>query len=195
MRMIIIALLATIASASNPRPSPSDSAAMARWVVSQNDWGVLSTISVHLQGSPWGNVASYSDGPVGSSGGTPFFYLSHLDPTPRDIDRDPRCSFTLSEAPLGSCGTVDTENPTCARLTLTGKLAVITDKEELDFAAYALFSKHPEMPDWPKGHQWVFYKLEIQDIFLIDNYGGAKILTVSEYYRGNSSVTYPSSVA
>lgn len=72
------------------------------------------------------NVASYSDGPVGSSGGTPFFYLSHLDPTPRDIDRDPRCSFTLSEAPLGSCGSIDTENPTCARLTLTGKVLSIS---------------------------------------------------------------------
>jgi hypothetical protein len=71
------------------------------------------------------NVASFSDGPVGSSGGTPFFYLSKMDPTPNDIDSDPRCSLSLSEAPLGSCGGVDTENPTCARLTLSGKVCCV----------------------------------------------------------------------
>jgi len=42
-----------------------------------------------------------------------------------------------------------------------------------------------ERADWPKGHKWIFYKLDIEDIFLIDNYGGAKPLTVSEYYRGS----------
>jgi len=185
---MVVMLLATCASeavASSLRPSPSDSPAMARWLVSQSDWGVLSTISVHLRGTPWGNIASFSDGPVGSSGGTPFFYLSKMDPTPIDIDSDPRCSLAISETSLGSCGSVDTENPTCARLTLSGKLKEITDKQELDFAAYALFSKHPEMPSWPKGHKWIFYKLDIDDIFLIDNYGGAKLLTVSEYYRGS----------
>ena len=70
-------------------------------------------------------MASFSDGPVGSSGGTPFFYLSKMDPTPNDIESDPRCSLSLSEAPLGSCGGVDTENPTCARLTLSGKVCSV----------------------------------------------------------------------
>lgn len=183
---ILLALLSAYgAVATTSRPDPSDSPAMARWLVSQSDWGVLSTISIHLKGMPWGNVASFSDGPVGSSNGTPFFYLSKMDPTPNDIESDPRCSLSLSEAPLGSCGGVDTENPTCARLTLSGNMKELTDKEELDFAAQALFSKHPEMPDWPKGHKWIFYKLEIVDIFLIDYYGGAKPITVDEYYRGS----------
>ncbi|KAG0585635.1 hypothetical protein KC19_2G026800 [Ceratodon purpureus] len=189
MAMAIMVTLALFtgsgASATSARPNPSDSPAMARWLVSQSDWGVLSTISIHLKGMPWGNVASFSDGPVGTSKGTPYFYLSKMDPTPNDIESDPRCSLSLSEAPLGSCGGVDTENPTCARLTLSGKMQEVTDTQELDFASQALFSKHPEMPDWPKGHKWVFYKLEIADIFLIDYYGGAKPITVDEYYRGS----------
>jgi hypothetical protein len=69
------------------------------------------------------NIASFSDGEPGNSTGTPFFYLSKLDPTPNDLERDPRCSFSLSEAPIGTCGSTDVENPTCARLTLTGKVS------------------------------------------------------------------------
>ena len=72
------------------------------------------------------NVASFSDGPEGFSGGLPFFYLSKMDPTPNDIDSDPRSSLTLSEAPLGSCGGVDVENPTCARLTLSGRACSVS---------------------------------------------------------------------
>ena len=39
---------------------------------------------------------------------------------------------------------------------------------------------------WPKWHKFIFYKLEISDIFLVDNYGGAKPVTVQEYYKGSS---------
>uniref|UniRef100_A0A7I4C232 CREG-like beta-barrel domain-containing protein n=1 Tax=Physcomitrium patens TaxID=3218 RepID=A0A7I4C232_PHYPA len=121
---ITLAMLVICASGAVPgssRPDPSDAPATARWLVAQSAWGVLSTISIHLEGAPWGNVAAFSDGPVGSSGGTPFFYLSRMDPTPNDITLDSRCSLTLSEASLGTCGSVDPENPTCARLTLSGK--------------------------------------------------------------------------
>jgi hypothetical protein len=68
----------------------------------------------------------------------------------------------------------------------------ITDQQELDFAALALFSKHPEMPDWPKWHKWIFYKLDIVNIYLLDNYGGAKPVTVSEYYRGHAQAALTS---
>lgn len=39
---------------------------------------------------------------------------------------------------------------------------------------------------WPKWHKFIFYKLEILDIFLVDNYGGAKPVTVEEYYKDSS---------
>jgi hypothetical protein len=74
------------------------------------------------------NIASFSDGPVGSSRGTPYFYLSKMDPTPKDIELDPRCSLSLSEAPLGTCGGLDAENPTCARLTLSGKACCLAQR-------------------------------------------------------------------
>jgi len=185
LMLLALALPSAHGAPTISRPDPSDASTMARWLVSLNDWGVLSTISIHLRGTPWGNIASFSDGPVGSSRGTPYFYLSKMDPTPKDIELDPRCSLSLSEAPLGTCGGLDAENPTCARLTLSGKMKEVTNKEELEFASQALFSKHPEMPAWPKWHKFIFYKLEISDIFLVDNYGGAKPVTVEEYYKGS----------
>ncbi|VAI84671.1 unnamed protein product [Triticum turgidum subsp. durum] len=128
------------------------------------------------------NVVSYSDGVPGESHGIPYFYLTTLDPTARDALEDERTSFTLSEFPLGTCGKVDPENPTCAKLTLTGKLKVVDHKSpEADLAKTALFSKHPEMEGWPKNHHFEIFKLEIENIFLIDWFGGPKPISPSQY--------------
>jgi len=40
--------------------------------------------------------------------------------------------------------------------------------------------------DWPKDHDFRFFKLEIIDIFLINWYGGAKPITVDEYLHAKS---------
>ncbi|KAG6554987.1 hypothetical protein Mapa_003572 [Marchantia paleacea] len=166
------------------RPKPDDAEAMARWLVAFSSWGVLSTLSIHLGGTPWGNIASFSDGPKGTATGTPYFYLSRMDPTPLDIEQDARCSLSLSEAPIGTCGSRDVEDPTCARLTLSGKMVELSKGgDERKFALKALFSKHPEMAVWPKGHDWRVYKLKIEDIFLVDFYGGAKEMSVEDYYN------------
>jgi len=34
---------------------------------------------------------------------------------------------------------------------------------------------------WPKGHNFQFFKLDIEDIFLINWFGGPKPLTVDQY--------------
>ncbi|VAI72515.1 unnamed protein product [Triticum turgidum subsp. durum] len=116
------------------------------------------------------------------SHGIPYFYLTTLDPTARDALEDERTSFTLSEFPLGTCGKVDPENPTCAKLTLTGKLKVVDHKSpEAALAKAALFSKHPEMEGWPKNHHFEIFKLEIENIFLIDWFGGPKPISPSQY--------------
>eukprot|EP00249_Psilotum_nudum_P030424 c43027_g1_i1 orf=374-1006(+) len=168
------------------RPDPSDVGRMARWLVASNVWGVTSTISVHLNGTPFGNVVSYSDGPSGNSSGIPYFYLTKLDPTAVDLAANPLCSLTISEWPLGTCGDRDVENPTCAKITLSGQMQMLdANSSAAQIAAEALFSKHPEMREWPKDHNFQFYKLDIQNIFLIDFFGGAKPLSVAAYLQIN----------
>ncbi|XP_054820516.1 uncharacterized protein LOC129319464 [Prosopis cineraria] len=168
------------------KPDPNDAAATARWLVSQNSWGVLNTISSELGGAPFGNVVSFSDGLPDKCSGIPYFYLTALDPTARNALKDERASFTVSEYPLGSCGKIDPENPTCAKITLIGKLKLVDKKSaEAEFARSALFSKHSEMKGWPEDHDFEVYKLEIDNIFLIDWFGGPKPLTVAEYLHPN----------
>ncbi|CAJ1940631.1 unnamed protein product [Sphenostylis stenocarpa] len=180
------------------KPDPNDAAASARWLVSLNSWGVLkyslslstafisnssipiNTISADLGGAPFGNVVSFSDG----GSGIPYFYLTNLDPTAKDALKNDKASFTVSEYPLGTCGRKDPMNPTCSKITLTGKLKLVDKKsKEVEFARNALFSKHPEMKDWPKDHNFQFFKLEIENIFLINWFGGPKPLTVEQYFH------------
>ncbi|XP_030531059.1 protein CREG1 [Rhodamnia argentea] len=164
------------------KPDPEDASATARWLVSQNSWGVLNTISSDLGGAPFGNVVSFSDGLPNEGRGVPYFYLTTLDPTAKNAMKDERASFTVSEYPIGTCGKIDPENPTCAKITLTGKLKLVDPEcEEAEYAKSALFSKHVEMKDWPKGHKFQIYKLEIKNIFLIDWFGGPKPLTLEQY--------------
>jgi len=171
------------------KPDPNNAAATARWLVSQNSWGVLNTISSDLGGAPFGNVVSFSDGLPNKGNGIPYFYLTALDPTARDALKDDRASLTISEYPIGTCGKIDPENPTCAKITLTGKLKLVDENsKEAEFAKSALFSKHAEMKGWPKDHEFQFFKLEIENIFLIDWFGGPKPLTLDQYLHPSLNI-------
>lgn len=77
------------------------------------------------------NVVSYSDGLTGAGTGIPYFYLTSLDPTARNALENDKASLTVSEYPLGTCGTKDPMNPTCSKISLTGKVC-----EELKFIQY-----------------------------------------------------------
>ncbi|KAL3526460.1 hypothetical protein ACH5RR_011116 [Cinchona calisaya] len=173
------------------RPHPEEAAAFARWLVCQSSWGVLSTIANDLGGTPFGNVVSFSDGQPDKGSGIPYFYLTALDPTARYALKDQRSSFTISEYPIGTCGSKDPENPSCAKTTLIGKLKLLDgNSKEAEFAQNALFVKHPEMKDWPKDHNFQFFGLEIHDIFLINWFGGPKPLTVEQYLQAPMNVTF-----
>lgn len=180
------------------RPSLWEKEALARWMVHSLDWGVLTTISSRLPGvKPFGNVYSFVDGQCSNSTGTPYFYGTYLDQSFQDIRENPSVSLTLSEASLPSvCGGKaskscsitgsnlgDPENPVCARLTLTGTLEQVPfESEEYAMAQQAFFERHPQMEYWPQDHHWIIAKLEIADIWLINYFGGAKILPVDAYY-------------
>ncbi|TYI75137.1 hypothetical protein E1A91_D07G254200v1 [Gossypium mustelinum] len=166
------------------KPDRDDTAAYARWLVSQNSWGILTTLSIELEGSPFGNVVSFSDGVPGKGTGVPYFYLTTLDPTARNALKDHRSSLAISEYPLGTCSNADPESPVCAKITLTGRLVLLeANSKEAEFARTALFTKHPEMKGWPKGHDFQVFKLEIEDIFMINWFGGPKPLTVDQYLK------------
>ena len=160
---------------------------------------------------PFGNIYSFVDGTCDNSTGIPYIYGTYMDQSFQDSLSNTAVSFTLSEASLASVcysggaggsnllpackisrnGYGDPENPPCARLTLTGILTVVAESKnkdmedeihsEFDFAQKALFQRHFAMEEWPRNHKWVIAKIEIQDIWLIDYFGGASILNVEKY--------------
>ena len=181
------------------RPSTGMKAATARWMMHSLDWGTLNTISSRFgKGEiPFGNIYSFVDGTCSNSTGTPYFYGTFLDQSLVDSTQNPTVSLTLSEASLSSvCGNKkgleacslrsqygDPENPVCARLTVTGELVVLKhDSAEYEFATSSLFERHSSMATWPKDHNWLAFKIDIKDIWLIDYFGGASIIPAKEYF-------------
>jgi len=186
------------------RPKYNAKELSARWMTHTMDWGVLSTISSRLDDKPpFGNVYSFVDGPCDASTGTPYFYGSHMDQSFADLKENNRVSFTLSEAAFpftcggsnfGDCAlngpSGDPENPTCARLTLTGTLVEVENgSEEYKKVQSWFFERHRSMAQWPEDHGWAIAKLEIVDIWFIDFFGGAFIMDHHDYHAAKLNFT------
>jgi len=175
----------------------------ARWVVGHSLWTTVSTISVRLNGSAWGNIRSVVDGEsYKESTGKPVFYLPTPDPTSVDIQQNPTISLTFSEAALAErivypnnsnsggggliCGGLDPEDPLCAQVTITGKAIKITSDDESVFKKiYAAFGKrHPLAPWLAHGGAHTggaYYTIEPNFISILDYYGGSTEISINDY--------------
>lgn len=54
---------------------------------------------------------------------------------------------------------------------------------EAEFAKKVLFSRHPEMIDWPVDHNWFFAKMAISQVWVLDYFGGVKMVSPEDYYK------------
>ena len=179
------------AQATDPPPPANHTAARARWLVYHSIWTSVGTVSVRLNGHPWGNVRSIADGVGANSTGVPVLYLPTPDPTAIDVDANPHVSLSFSEAalpdrvvPKGVCGGMDPEDPTCARLHMIGTLRALTSKAELAQAMTSLGARHPYAPWLGKGGAHTggkYYTIEIESLMFLDFYGGPAHLTPQEY--------------
>ncbi|XP_007935979.2 protein CREG1 [Orycteropus afer afer] len=169
-----------------PLPPREDAARVARFVAHICDWGALATLSTvpAVRGRPFANVFSLSDGPPGAGSGVPYFYLSPLQLSVGDLQDNPYATLTMSLAQTDFCRKhgYDPQSPLCAHIMLSGSVAKVNETET-DFAKHALFVRHPEMKTWPSDHNWFFAKLNITNIWVLDYYGGAKIVTPEEYFK------------
>jgi len=176
----------------------------ARWMSQELTWGVLSTLSTRSEGSivgdAFGNPYSFAE-----VGGVPYFYASGLDASIVDLFTGPgantRASFTLSEAALNTSGFLhnqackigtylgDPENPPCARLQLSGTVSkLVANSTEEVSAKAALVARHPSFKDYPAGHDFFVAKLTIDGVWLIAMYGGAAIISPTDYFNAKPGV-------
>ena len=65
------------------------------------------------------------------------------------------------------------------------KFQIPKNTTEFDVAARAFESRHPAINRWDAAHNFFLCKLEIQQITVLDYYGGPHFVTVDEYYDAN----------
>lgn len=167
-------------------PDTNETALMARYIVHNVDWAALATMTSQagVKHSPYANIVSMSDGPVDQGSGVPFFYMTPLDLSSKDLAKENKASITVTLAQTTYCRqlSLDPEDPRCARVTLSGKVKnVKVGTHEEEFARKAMFTRHPVMETWPKDHDFHLAKLKIGQIVLLDQFGGPKYISVEEY--------------
>eukprot|EP00062_Callorhinchus_milii_P003064 gi/632939886/ref/XP_007883473.1/ PREDICTED: protein CREG2 isoform X1 [Callorhinchus milii] len=169
-----------------PPPPPEERARTARHIITSSSKGFLATLSSldQIKGLPFGNIFSISDGVPDNSTGIPFFYVTPKDNSVLDLMKNPNASLTLSEAEGDYCreNLIAPEDLKCARLTLTGKMVTVSP-EEVEFAKQAMFSRHPVMKMWPPDHDCFFMKMDIQQIWLQNWFGGVSVIPLEEYFK------------
>merc|ERR1739838_896327 len=151
-----------------PTPPPHERKALtARYVLHVSDWGSVATISTQH------GIA-----------GVPYFYMTPMDVSAKDIADNPSVTLVVSEAQSDLCrkSGLDPESPVCARVMLTGHIEKLRDGDEIVRARHLLFARHPAMASWPKGHRWFFSKLNIKRIQLLDFYGGITNVPLKDYF-------------
>lgn len=189
MILALIALCcasASVGSGASSVPPHEDVARMARFVVNKCDWASMATISTHepVKGQPFSNSFSISDGPAGNGTGTPYLYLTHLEISVQDLQVNPQASLSVSLAQTSYCKNhgFDPQSPLCAHIILSGSVLQVDDGE-VSVAKDSLFSRHPEMMDWPTDHSWFFAKMKISQVWVLDYFGGVKTVTPEQYYK------------
>jgi len=174
-------------------PQPWQTALMGRYVIHNSDWVSISTISTlsSIKTYPFVNLKSMSDGPVSKGTGIPYLYMTELDLSGKDIEQDSRCTVLASLAQSEYCKSekFDPQDPRCARVILTGHiLKVDNTTAEFAFAQNALYSRHPAMKGWPTDHDFYIAKVDIEQVAVLDFFGGVKFVSIEDYFNANDNL-------
>ncbi|KAL1505728.1 hypothetical protein ABEB36_005225 [Hypothenemus hampei] len=165
--------------------SDSD-AVVARRIIRDTNWLSIATISTHegIEGYPFVSLKSFSDGPNDNGTGIPYLYMTDQDISALDLLQNNNVSIMASLAELSDgCADYDPQDPRCSKVMITGKyIKIESSSDEFSFGKEALFAKHPQMEYWPDDHGFYVAKIEIQEILLLNNYGGLKTVSVEDYF-------------
>lgn len=173
------------------RPPYHEYAKMARYLVHKSNWTSMGTISSlsTIHGFPMVNVISVADSAYDApSTGHIYFLLTDLDFTGQDLAENNKLTALFSEDQDLACTSnhTDTMEPTCARVIFTGKVLRLTPGTmEYKNADEYYTNRHPASIHWRKSHTFYFCKLNIENIAVLDFYGGAHYISVDEYYNAN----------
>jgi heme iron utilization protein len=146
---------------STTTPSASETAIRAaRALLAAESVGVLSTISVHRAGFPYGSVTPYTL----SAAGAPVLLLSRLAAHTKNLLADPRAGLFIGDRSAA-------EDPQAgARISLLGRMGPVPVGDEADAGARYL-AAWPRAADYLALGDFSFWRLEIEEARLIAGFG------------------------
>jgi len=145
-------------------PSASEAAvAAARALLAAESVGVLSTISVHRPGFPYGSVTPYAL----SAHGQPLLLLSRLAAHTKNLLADPRASLFVGDRSAA-------EDPQAgARVSLLGRVSPLPAQGEADEPD----ARSRYLTVWPRAASYLalgdfsFWRLDVEEARLIAGFG------------------------
>lgn len=137
-----------------------------------------------ISGFPIADIVSIADSVEGEkSTGQIYMILTDLHFPEQDLLVNNKLTLLFSMEQYKNCS--DAMEPTCARLTITGKLLKIPGgTEEHEFGMNAMLSRHPIVKKWIlyPYHEFYLAKVEVQYIMLQDFYGRPNNVAVEDYF-------------
>ncbi|XP_067616798.1 protein CREG1-like [Eurosta solidaginis] len=162
---------------------------VARKLVHQASWAAVGSISTNekIKNYPMVNIISVDDSDLnGSSTGRIHFLLTDLDFTGPDWQHNNKVTFLFTDDENLNCKQrgEDPMEPTCARAIISGRVKKLST-ESVDYNDWieAFKARHPAARNWLKAHNFYLCELQIENIFVLDYYGGPHDITVDDYFN------------
>lgn len=145
-----------------------DLPAAARALLAAERTGVLSTISVHRTGYPYGSVTPYAL----SRRGQPLILISALAAHTKNLLADPRASLFIGDHAAAA------DPQAGGRLALLGLAARVPEIEVSD-AHDRYLARQPQARDYFKTRDFQLWELAVEELRLIAGFGRIAWLTGS----------------
>jgi putative heme iron utilization protein len=129
----------------------------ARELLRNHSHGVLSTISLSLEGSPFGSVATYCV----DRAGEPLALFSTIAEHSKNLLADAKCSLTVLQ---GEGGNVQAKS----RITVSGEMQKLESEDSIVERYYRYF---PEAREYRKFHDFDFYGMSVSKVRYIGGFG------------------------
>jgi putative heme iron utilization protein len=140
--------------------SERDPVQAARALLAAESVGVLSTISVHRPGFPYGSVTPYAL----SAAGAPLLLLSRLAAHTRNLTADPRAGLFVGDRSAAA------DPQAGARVSLLGQVRPLPDPDVADGRARYL-DRWPKAADYFALGDFALWRFDIEEARLIAGFG------------------------
>jgi putative heme iron utilization protein len=152
-------------------PSPADAAASAaRALLASESVGVLSTISVHRPGYPYGSVTPYAL----AADGAPLLLLSRLAAHTKNLTIDPRAGLFIGDRSA-------VEDPQAGgRVSLIGRVLPLPAADAADGRARYV-ARWPRAADYFALGDFSLWRFAIEEARLIAGFGEIRWLEASAF--------------